>query len=174
MFLLRSGTHKLALNDCKCYIYLHLQWNLHWHYPASSGFSRPDATLRSIASGLAKLLLTGYIGIHIFTEYVNLCLKGYLLVTRRIANLLMGFRGPKRHSDFALLNRNTWSALEFPRRLTTKKVSMEGRWKKRGRVNISWEAPDTRNKTLKGSIACVYILPEGTLGRVKRQKLNIC
>ena len=46
--------------------------------------------------------------------------------------------------------------------------------KKRGRVNISWKAPDTRNKKLKCSIACVYILPEGTLGRVKRQKLNIC
>ena len=65
-----------------------------------------------------------------FWENVDTCSKGYLLVTRWIANLLMGFRGPKRHSDFALLNRNTWSELEFPRRLTTKKVFIEGRWKK--------------------------------------------
>ena len=45
--------------------------------------------------------------INLSHENNDLCFEGYLLVTTRVANCLMGFRGPKRPSDLALFNLNT-------------------------------------------------------------------
>lgn len=73
--------------------------------------------------------------------------KGYRLVTTLIAKSLIGFRGPRRPSEAALLNLYTWSERDLPRRRTTRNVWLHGTWQNQNLIWINQNLPEN----LKGS-----------------------